>query len=255
MKAIADVAPHDPRLLCLSFVPPARHLSNQWRPSDGVMMDAASRDLARLWIDASVLSAAVQTAGSILIVILSRMLPVADPDSRALVAIVFVVMAAVVTAIAAAMVGFVTGHVLSRKLPRFPIRSWIAINALFGFAYGLIMWMAPRAPEANQWTIELIGWTLAYAVITNALEGSVQALVLRKAAHGVELWIGSCALAGACWLLVIPLEVYGPETGLPTELISTATIFLQVLLAGLILLPALLRLRPRGGSDIPVLFE
>src|SRR5262245_60578285 len=186
------------------------------------MMDTASRELARLWVNVSVLSAAIQTAASILVILFSRTLSFDDPESRASAALFFLVVAAAITACSSGMIAFLMGHVLGRKLPRFPVRSWIAVNALFGFLYGLVAYIAWSGPKSSDpGTIDMIGRYIVVGMIVNALEGAVQALVLRKAAYGVEIWIASCALAGLSWLLVIPLEAFGSLTGLPAELISS----------------------------------
>jgi len=216
-------------------------------------VNAASRQLARRWIDATVLSAAVQTAGSTLVIILSRMLSVAETDSRAIVAI-FLLLAGVVTALAHGIYGFLIGQVLERKLPAFPLRSWTAVNALLGLIYGPLLGlglMGPTDSEPNPWTAaSLAASYVAIGAIVNAMEGSVQAWILRKVAYGAATWIAYSALAGVCWLLIIP-----DISGIFPELTTTATAFLQNLSMGLILLPALLRLQPRAQHTIPMLFE
>lgn len=216
-------------------------------------MDAESRKLARRWIDAIVLSAAVQTAGSTLVIMLSRMLSVAEADSGALTTI-FLLLAGAITAMAHAIYAFLTGQVLERKLPAFPLRSWIAVNALLGLIYGPLLGLALIAPaesEASPWANPSLAMQyVIIGAIVNAIEGSVQALILRKVAYGAGTWIAYSALAGACWLLIIP-----DIPGIFRELTSTATAFLQIFAMGLVLLPAMLRLRPRAGNTIPMLFE
>jgi hypothetical protein len=218
-----------------------------------VRVNAASRQLARQWIHAIILSAAVQTAGSTLLIILSRMLSVAETDSRALVAI-FLLLAGVITALAQGIYGFLIGQVLECKLPTFPLRSWIAVNALLGLIFGPLLGlglMTPTDSDPNPWiTASLAVQYVVIGAIVNALEGSVQALILRKVAYGAGTWIACSALTGVCWLLIIP-----DIPGIFRELTSTATALLQILSMGLILLPALLRLRPRGPQMIPMLFE
>ena len=216
-------------------------------------MNAASHQLARRWIDAIILSAAVQTAGNTLTIIIGRMLSVAETDSRELVAI-FLLLAAVITALAHGIYGFLIGQVLERKLPAFPLRSWIAVNALLGLIYGPLLGLGLTTstdPDPSPWTkASLAAQYVVIGAIVNAMEGSVQALILRKVAYGAGTWIACSALAGACWLLIIP-----DIPGIFSELTTTATALLQNLSMGLILLPALLRLRPRAKHTIPVLFE
>ena len=144
-------------------------------------LDAASRELARLWVNVSVLSAAIQTASSILVILFSRTLSFDDPDSRAFAALFFLVVAAGITAAASGVIAFLMGDVLSRKLPGFPMRSWIVVNAAFGFAYGFVSYIAGSVPRGSDpWTVELVGRYLALGIMVNALEGSVQAFILRK---------------------------------------------------------------------------
>jgi hypothetical protein len=111
--------------------------------------------------------------------------------------------------------------------------------------------MPPTEPDPYPWTsASLAAQYVVIGAIVNAMEGSVQALILRKVAYGAGTWIAYSALTGVCWLLFIP-----DIPGIFRELTSTATVFLQLLSAGLILLPPLMRLRPRGPHMIPVLFE
>jgi hypothetical protein len=216
-------------------------------------VNAASHQLARRWIDAIILSAAVQTAGNTLTIIIGRMLSVAETDSRELVAI-FLLLAAVITALAHGIYGFLIGQVLERKLPAFPLRSWIAVNALLGLIYGPLLGLGLTTstdPDPSPWTkASLATQYVVIGAIVNAMEGSVQALILRKVAYGAGTWIACSALAGVCWLLIIP-----DTPGISRELTTTATALLQNLSMGLILLPALLRLHPRAKHTIPVLFE
>src|SRR5262245_2440896 len=181
------------------------------------------------------------------------MLSVAETESGALTTI-FLLLAGAITAVAHAIYGFLTGEVLARKLPAFPLRSWIAVNALLGLIYGPLLGLGlitPTPSDPNPWTsASLAVEYVVIGAIVNAIEGSVQALILRKVAYGVGTWIAYSALAGACWLLIIP-----DIPGIFRELTSTATAFLQILCMGLVLLPALLRLRPRAGTTIPMLFE
>src|SRR5262249_41169522 len=192
--------------------------NGEWRPGHGGRGGADSRKVARPGSDGIVLSAAVQTAGSTLVIIFSRMLSVAETDSRALAAI-FLVLAGVITAVAHGIYGFLTGQVLERKLPAFPLRSWIAVNALLGLVYGPLIGlglMASTDSDPNPWTSASLAMQyVVIGAIVNAIEGSVQALILRKVAYGTGTWIAYSALAGVCWLLVIP------DIGIFRELIST----------------------------------
>jgi len=75
--------------------------------------------------------------------------------------------------------------------------------------------------------------------------GSLQALILRPAAQGLGRWIACCALAGALFVLIVPAVLYGPQSGFAQELMIELVTLVVIILAAVILLPAVLRLRPR----------
>ena len=220
-------------------------------------MDAGSRELARLWIKANVLSAAADTAGYAVIVLVNRTLWVSDPDFGALFATGFLSFAGTIKAVTTAVFGYLTGHVFAHRFPAFPVRTWVAVNTVFGLLYGPFMYadlVLAKPDEPATWTAELVVAMAVLGISVNALVGCVQAWVLRQTAHGMGTWIGFSALSGLCWLLSVVAMVYVPG-GIPGDVAGAVANFVAFVVSGLIQVPAVLRLRPRGGHDIPTLFE
>jgi hypothetical protein len=90
----------------------------------------------------------------------------------------------------------------------------------------------------------MIGAIIA-GVVAGAVLGSVQALILRSAASGLGLWIVCCTLSGALFVIVMPVILYGPQGGFAGELMIEAVTLVITVLAAIILVPAVRRLRPR----------
>src|SRR5262249_61585410 len=91
------------------------------------VMDAVSRVLARRWIDAIVLSAAIQTAATTLVIILGRMLSAGDSASAVFNAI-FLSLAAVITAVSPPVFRVHHRHVGRRQLPVLSPRRATALH-------------------------------------------------------------------------------------------------------------------------------
>jgi MFS family permease len=215
-------------------------------------VDAGSREHARLWIISNVLSAAANAVAGLIVLVLSRMLSVGDPDSGTLTTTIFLSLTGLFTALGLALFGFLTGRVLRRKLPAFPMRSWVAFHGVLGLVLGPIASFPLTMPEESDsepltadMTALLAIAAIIVGVILGAAMGSAQALILRKAARGLGAWIGYSALAGMCLLAGVPVVAYGPQTGRASELTVEAAIFFVSVMVGFVLLPAMLRLRPR----------
>jgi len=221
-------------------------------------VDEESKKLARLWIHAIVLAAVAETAAAAFIPLLSRTTWAGGSDFEALFRTGFLALAGVIGAMALAIFGLLTGRVLDRKLPAFPMRSWIAAHAILGCVYGLILFVA-SAPPDDPPTASDSAWYVAggaaLGLMVGLLIGGIQAFVLRRAARGSVLWVGYSALAGLSSVITFPVEFYGPQAGTAHDLIANGADFVQSVVAGCMLLPALLRLRPLGDHPIPLLFE
>ena len=217
-----------------------------------------SRKLARLWINAIVLGATADTAGYAFIVMLSRMLAVSDPESGPLTKIIFLSLVLATTAATTAVFGILTGRVLDCRLPALPMRNWVVTHALIGLFVGSMVALA-YTEESQPWTAALIKLyvigALVAAPVAGLLLGSIQAAVLRRTARGLRLWIGCSVLAGVCYLLRVPIDIYGPQTGIASDFATSAAGFFVSIVQGFVLLPAMLRLRPYGDHPIPIVFE
>src|SRR5215510_10892247 len=112
------------------------------RSSGGMKMDAASRALARQWMGANLLGAAVVGIGVVSIAGLGRLMLPDSPGASALPIVILFAMACVIGAVAMGLSGHLTGSVLGRRLADFPLRTWIAINAFIGLFYGVTTFLA-----------------------------------------------------------------------------------------------------------------
>ena len=151
------------------------------------------------------------------------------------------------------VLGYLSGVVLRTKLPAFSMRNWLALYVVLGVIFGLISaiaWLTPDTspdigPVDNDIVAGLAVGAAIVGVAISAAVGSLQALILRPAAQGLGRWIACCALAGALFVLIIPAVLYGPQSGFAQELVVELVTLVGIILAAVVLLPAVLRLRPR----------
>ena len=155
-----------------------------------------------------------------------------------------------------AVFAWLSGGVLSRKLPVFPMQTWILLHVAAGFALGVLISPAATIPEEldpEPLEIELIALVTVAAMVVGAvlgaLFGSLQALVLRTAARGLGTWIGFSALAGTALAIVVLATYLGPDAGLMKEVVGQAAAFMMQVVAAMILLPAVRRLQPREPAS------
>jgi hypothetical protein len=141
--------------------------------------------------------------------------------------------------------------VLQRKLPSFPPLTWQALHILMGFGVGIVVasleLQAGSAPRENLTPSSIlsvaVGGTMIGAFM-GAAAGALQALVLRKAAREVGDWIRWSALAGTTlggYALALGI---GSDQPLRDEVLTQLLGFAIAIAAGIVMLPALLRLRP-----------
>jgi hypothetical protein len=111
-------------------------------------------------------------------------------------------------------------------------------------------WLTPETPTDTGPTDTdiVVGLAVGAAIAgvgISAVVGALQALILRPAAVGLGLWIGCCAVAGVLFALIVPAVLYGPQSGFAQEFVIELVTLVVTILAAVILLPAVNRLRPR----------
>src|SRR5947209_7130844 len=189
-----------------------------------------ARELTRLWVSAIALAGATDTASGMAMVILGRLLSIQDPEPGALAALVFLLAGGLSSAIAAGVYALLTGQVLHRKLVYFPETRWIIMNALFGLAFGLFtysQWLVPSAEASDAELSPASALSLMLvALFFMSLQGTVQALVLRRVAYGAGLWFACSVATALAWLLVLPVYVYVPQADMAREFATAVVAFL-----------------------------
>ena len=205
------------------------------------------------WIKANAIGGAINLAVTFAAFVIGRVLGVSETGTSGVLQAGFVVVATAALAFGLFVLGYLSGVVLRTKLPAFPMRNWLALYGVLGVIFGLISayaWLTPETPQDTDPvdTDIVLGLALGAAiagVAISAAVGSLQALILRPAAIGLGLWIGCCAIAGALFALIVPAVIYGPESGFAQELVIEIVTLGVTILAAVILLPAVNRLRPR----------
>jgi hypothetical protein len=216
-----------------------------------------SADLARSptdmsvdWIRANAVAALVSFILGVATFGLRQMLGLPDPEAGAF-ARALQGMAEVFAAIAGfAVYGMRTGTVLRRKLPSFPPLTWQALHILMGLGVGIVVALleleADSAPRENLTSsiFSMAVGGMMLGAFMGAGAGALQALVLRKAAREVGDWIRWSALAGTTlggYALALGI---GSDQPLRDEVLIQLLGFAIAIAAGIVMLPALLRLRP-----------
>jgi hypothetical protein len=202
------------------------------------------------WIKANALAAMVSAVASLLVFALRHGLGTTDPQAGIGIWVGFVVAAGVLSGLAGATWGLLTGAVLQRKIPRLPARAWIVLHA--ALAAGLfvgteLLGLAPidgaAEPIPAQDTIAL---GLVLGATAGAVTGAIEALLLGQAARGLGAWVAWSALAYAVFVLMV-VAVEGPRAeaqAFAEELVNQGTEFVASVLMSLVMLPALRRLQP-----------
>ncbi len=216
-------------------------------------VDAHSR-IGRQWIKANTIGAVINLAVTFGAFLIGQLLGVNEPGASVVLQAIFVVVATAALAFGLFVLGYLSGVVLRTKLPAFPMRNWLALYVVLGGIFGLISaiaWLTPETASADIGPVDtdlVVGLAVGAAIagaMLSAAAGSLQALILRPAAQGLGLWIGCCAIAGALFFLIVPAVLYGPQSGIAQELVLELVSLVVTILAAVILLPAVLRLRLR----------
>jgi hypothetical protein len=179
------------------------------------------------------------------------MLGLPDPDAGAFARSLQGLAEVIAAIVGFAIYGVRTGAVLQRKLPGFPPLTWQALHILMGLGVGVVVasleLQADSAPRENLTPSSILSVAMAgmmIGAVMGAGAGVLQALVLRKAAREVGDWIRWSALAGTTlggYALALGI---GSDQPLRDEILTQLLGFAIAVAAGIVMLPALLRLRP-----------
>jgi hypothetical protein len=148
--------------------------------------------------------------------------------------------------------GFLTGAVLKSTLPSLPMRKWIVLSGIIGVAFGSLtgLFSSPNpASKDYSWTLEEeLFWAAAVGVFIGGAIGSLQAWVLRKAAHGLITWIiGSMsAFAIALTIQIYFANLLEAQSDWGNWLSNEAATFIANVFVAIVLLPAVARLKWRN---------
>ena len=216
-------------------------------------LDGTRPSVGSQWIKANAIGAVINIALTFVAFLVGQGLGVNEKGVSPVVQTGFVVVATAALAFGFVVLGYLSGVVLRAKLPAFPMRNWLALYVVLGIVFGLISaiaWLTPETaadldPVGAEVVVSLaIGAAVAGAVLATIV-GALQALILRPAAEGLGLWIACSAIAGVLFLLLVPAVIYGPQSGFGQELMVELGTLVVTVLAAVILLPAVWRLRPR----------
>jgi hypothetical protein len=223
------------------------------RPVDGAADSFPS--IGYRWIKAHAYSALFTAVVGFLIYALRRVLAIGDPDTSAIVVGFSVAAGSILLASTAAIYAVLTGWVLARQLGTFPMRAWLLLHGFIGLAAGILASlgevgaMEVQAELDTETMLGTVLTTMVLGVLAGAAIGSVQALLLRRAARSVRLWIGYSALGGAVLGLSLLIGFALPLRGIGGVFGNEIAGALATLLMGLILLPAVRRLEPRAPES------
>jgi hypothetical protein len=206
--------------------------------------------VARRWIKANAVAAIISAVASLAIMGLKQALGAGDPQAGTGVVLTYVVAAATLYAVSGAAWGVLTGAVLQRIIPLLPARTWIALHGALDCAVFLISELGRLVSQDGAAdplpTQDMILFGLTLGATVGAAIGGIEALVLRKAAHGVGAWIGWSVIGYAIYVVVV-FGIEGPrspEPGFAAELGSQAVGFVGAVIMAVVMLPALKRLQP-----------
>ena len=163
------------------------------------------------------------------------------------------------TAASLAVYAHLTGAVVREIVPAFPWRSWLAIHLVIGLVAGAATGLAGARPggdsepiDWNDTTFLLLALVLVPigGAMLGAVIGGLQALILRRVAHGAGTWIAFSALATSVTLLiVVGAFPFSPlESTIAAEAVTEGVIVFAGVANAIMMLPALRRLRPRTAE-------
>jgi hypothetical protein len=216
-------------------------------------------EIDRRWILACLIAAIVSAMEGFLNHAVRDWLEAGGAETPFAVTAIYAAVSAVLNVGSAAVYAWFTGAVLRLIAPALPGRQWIALHLAIGAVVGIgtaLVYSAPTG-EPEDWSdAEFIGWTLlvflfvAVCALVGAILGSLQALVLRRAAEGMRYWIVISALATAViGLAMTPTLLFfsSDDGSFAREAADQGVTFVGSMAAAFVMLLALRRLRPRAA--------
>jgi hypothetical protein len=203
------------------------------------------------WVRNNVLAAIISGVGSLLFYGLRDAIGAVDADVGLGVIVTVYALWIGLAVFVGAVNGVLSGAVLQRILPLLPARTWIALQVLIAVVIAIMTGMslvgppkAPAAPQDVPMLATLLGGLILGAIFGVAI-GALEALVLRRAAFGTGAWITCSSIAYAVALAFFAASAKLLEVGsnFAGEFASQALYVVASVLAGLIMLPALRRLK------------
>jgi len=215
-------------------------------------------DLRRRWVSANAAWALVSAGCGFAGYFLRAALDIESAETGSGARAFYIAAETVLSIVSFTVYARLTADVLRIILPALPWRSWIAVHAviglMFGLLVGLVMAMPTEGTEPMDWSdlpftaFVLVAFAGLGAAIGAAV-GGVQALVLRQIAEGMGVWIKVSALsASVSSVLVLGAQIIAPQGNrLIEELIGEAAVVIAGIAAAVVMLYALANLRPKTG--------
>lgn len=222
--------------------------------------------IARQWIGAHLLAQVVCVAMASAGYSIAKLFGIATPASpKAYLSVAFA-LALVTELIFVVASAWLRGAVLRQVLPRFQMTPWLVVVGGTMLAMALLSEFSTKVPAdgaraaAGLTTDALMKGLMVSTVaggIFGLLVGTLEALVIRRAAEGAGLWVLMSAVA---WSAAVSLLVTSSLLMVKLDPMSSAMAvaagfamkFASALLIALLTLPALLAITPRTIQPAPV---
>lgn len=207
--------------------------------------------IAVAWVKNNTLAAVISAIASLAIYGVRHATGIADAEAGDLAAIVILFgVAIILSALAGAAYGVLTGAVLQRIVPMLPVKPWIAVNAGMAVVAAVLseisLILLPGTPAGDDVSLEeILVAGLVVGGILGVVIGALQAQVLRQAALGASAWVAWSVVAFIVAVLLVAGSGKLWETGggFAGELANQAVAFLAYVIISVVMLPALRRLR------------
>ena len=214
----------------------------------------------RNWVKANIMAALISVAAGLAVLVVGHALGEGKADAGMVAQVVIALTHALASVATLAAYAVLPGRVLRQKLPRFPMRAWIVLHVVAGLLIGIYTGYGALEPttDSNELTEQLATLPIMIGIlfggplvgaIFGLVVGSFQALIMRRAARGLGLWIGFSVIAG---MLSVTVMMAVGFTALPPtvsnvmgQVLMLITAFLTEIIMAVVMLPAVARLTPR----------